>query len=92
MILAPHQNRILLICAFRYALGRMSYVVDEIATLIEKNKDWISEGDKELYIKEIDRAIESGRAGMDMDVERWKKVKETLSNAIPIQTKVHKRS
>ena len=78
MVIAPHQNRLLLICAFRYALGRMTYVVDEIATLIEQNKDWISEGDKRLFIKEIQTAIDDGVAGMSMDVRRWTKVKEAL--------------
>lgn len=65
---------ILLFCAFRYALGRSTYVVGTIADIIGSNWDQIVPVQREMYKREIREAIDRGRAGMDMDVKAWEKI------------------
>lgn len=64
----------ILFLAFRYCLGRRTYVVhDMVETLIDKWEQ-LSDRYKFLIQKEIKQAIEDDMAGMDMDVAEWKKV------------------
>lgn len=60
-------------CAFRYALGRMTYVVDSVASEIERQVSEISSKTLSRMSREIDEAISGKNAGMDMDVDRWLK-------------------
>lgn len=61
----------ILFMAFRYALGRMTYVVNEVAdTLVDKWEE-ISPRYQKLIHKEIKQAIADKNAGMEMDVEQW---------------------
>lgn len=62
---------ITIVCAFRYALGRMTYVVDSVASEIELNIERISTKSLHLIRKEIETALKENHAGMQMDVERW---------------------
>ncbi len=63
---------ILLFCAFRYALGRMTYIVSTAVELICKYIDALHPHTKLLMIKEITTAIAKGEAGWDCDVQEWK--------------------
>jgi hypothetical protein len=65
---------ILLFCAFRYALGRRSYVVKTICDIIKDNWDQIAPVDREKYKKEIRAAIDSECAGSKWDVYEWEKI------------------
>lgn len=58
-------------CAFRYALGRSTYVVSSVASEIEENVERISIKTRHRMIAEIEEAITNKTAGMQMDVERW---------------------
>lgn len=58
-------------CAFRYALGRMTYIVGDVCDILRKNVDKIDPYNRELMIKEINKAIKDGHAGMDGDVQKW---------------------
>jgi len=61
----------LIICAFRYALGRRTYVVEEVCDLILYCKEDLS---KWMLVKiqaEIAFAIDRGEAGMRMDEKAW---------------------
>jgi hypothetical protein len=69
-------------CAFRYALGRMTYVVDSVASEIERNIDSISLKTRRRLISEIDEAIEENHAGMQCDVERWQKCRAIIEQSI----------
>lgn len=71
----------ILIWAFRYALGRSTYAVSDVATTLISNRDVLSPGDKELIVREIEEAIQNGQAGMDMDVREWELVKDALTPA-----------
>lgn len=68
-----------LISAFRYAIGRKSYVTDEISRAITANVANMSREDKQLIVNEITDAIENDEAGMAMDVETWVNVKIQLT-------------
>ena len=60
--------------AFRYALGRKTYAVSTVSTALIDNWHLISNKTKEIIIDEINKAIEKGDAGMEMDVKQWKAV------------------
>lgn len=66
------------ISAFRYALGRKSYITRLTADEIKNNVGLLSERDRELIYNEIEDAISSGSAGMDCDVEIWRGLQEAL--------------
>lgn len=68
----------ILFYAFRYALGRMTYAVNEVATEIIRHADKLHENIKGLMIREIEEAIAKGQAGMAMDVNRWEEVLDAL--------------
>ncbi len=70
----------LLVYSFRYALGRMTYAVNDVASAIIKHKDVLHPHTKELIKKEIRAAVECGDAGMEMDVEEWSNVYAELTN------------
>lgn len=74
-------NEDILFYAFRYALGRMTYAVHDVASEIIRNEASISPRTRALMIQEIGEAIEKGNAGMDMDVREWQRVADTLKQA-----------
>lgn len=70
----------LLVYSFRYALGRMTYAVSDVALAIIQNKHVLHPYTKALIRKEIAVAIEIGEAGMEMDVEEWSNVYAELTD------------
>ena len=68
----------LLFCSFRYALGRSTYITSVVSELIRDYKSALEDNTVRLIQKEIDSAIAHKRAGMDMDVQEWKKLSEEL--------------
>ena len=63
---------ILLFCAFRYALGRQTYVVSTVADIIKANWDHMPQSRRNMFRKEIEEAIEKGYAGsVNIDVPDW---------------------
>lgn len=69
-------------CAFRYALGRMTYVVDSVASEIERQIEDISTKTLVRFRQEITEAIVASRAGMQMDVERWSKCRIAINDEL----------
>jgi hypothetical protein len=68
---------ILLFCAFRYALGRQTYVVGSIAKILRDNWSGLSKDRRVFYKKEIREAVEMGFAGSPViDVPEWKSILE----------------
>ena len=65
---------IVLLCAFRYALGRSTYVVCDIVCEIEDNWDDIPIHTKNLIQSEIKFAIDENRAGMECDRIAWQRI------------------
>lgn len=60
--------------AFRYALGRKTYAAFETAQYIQVHWEEFSKKTQKIIYKEIEEAIELGRAGMEMDELQWKKI------------------
>jgi len=62
--------------AFRYALGRKTYAVGIIVDEIIDRWETLDDVDRTQYKKEIQEAINAGRAGMDMDIIEWERILE----------------
>lgn len=75
------KDQCLLICAFRYCLGRCSYVVSDMADHLLNVWDTIIPAYQELIKREIKDAIDRGMAGMDMDVETWQNLLDCVESA-----------
>ncbi len=67
-------NEQILFMAFRYALGRMTYVVGEVSDTIIRKWPEISPKYRKLIQSEICEAIDSERAGWEMDVKAWERI------------------
>ena len=67
-----------LLCAFDYAVGRMTYVVSEVTADIIDAAPKLSDKAKAYMIKEIDRRDSVNALGMSVDREGWYKVREAL--------------
>ena len=70
--------RDMLIYATRYVLGRSTYAVSTMAVIIKDNAQNISKSDLELFIREINEAIDMNMCGMEMDCRTWKHLAEWL--------------
>lgn len=66
----------LLFYSFRYALGRRTYVVSDVAQKLIHYSYALRDDTIECIKKEIKLALEKGQAGMDE--EEWKKVLEEI--------------
>lgn len=69
-----------LICTFRYSLGRMTYVVADCVELLLFYWPKLSSTTKDLIIKEIKYAQERNDLGMRMDAEQWEKILNQYEN------------
>jgi len=72
----------LFFCSFRYALGRRTYIVHDVATLINDNKNLLTIQTKAKMVEEIYGSIAEGSAGMKMDVDIWQRLAELLEDDI----------
>ena len=63
-----------LICAFRYALGRRSYITGTIVDAVMEAWDELSIHDRLLIKHEIKEAIKAGTAGDNIDVRLWREI------------------
>jgi len=66
---------ILLFCAFRYALGRQTYVVGAICDILKANWGHMPQSRRDMFKKEIEEAVSKGWAGSELiDVPEWKSI------------------
>lgn len=75
-----HEINELMVCALRYSLGRMTYIIDSIAHILITNKHELTECAKDVICRDIRRAVDQNECGMEMDKEAWLKVLEELKN------------
>jgi len=74
---------ILLFCAFRYALGRQTYVVGTIADIIKANWAHMPQSRRNMFRKEIEEAIEKGYAGsVNIDVPEWMSILHMIDGEV----------
>lgn len=74
MKIETDDDRLVLISAFRYALGRHSYIPSVVAGVLEQCWADLTGHDQRLIKREIAEAIERGHAGMNYDVATWRRV------------------
>lgn len=79
MIIQSDNDRLILWSAFRYALGRMTYIVDVVAGEIKRNAHRLDSLDKKKMCDEIEEAISRGEAGQNCDIAVWQSVVDALS-------------
>lgn len=70
--------QLLYIAAFRYALGRRTYIVPVVAANIRNAIDLLTDNTKALIVREIK---ECQYLGDDCDAEIWHELAEFLSEA-----------
>lgn len=66
------------IYAFRYALGRRTYVVSDMTEFLIRHKDSLSVNSKAVIRRDIKTAFERESYGMECDKHEWEKVLEAL--------------
>lgn len=74
MIIPEKDQRDVLIYAFRYTLGRRTYAPHTVISILKDNWSLLSDGDKNLYKREIKAAIEDNMAGDDCDIKAWESI------------------
>lgn len=72
--------RLLILSAFRYALGRMTYIVPVVANVIRESKDKLDSQAIDLIIQEIEDAEKRGGLGMECDIDVWLRLKKELED------------
>lgn len=60
-----------LLCAFDYALGRMTYVVGSVVSDITTNAELVSSKGRQYMIKKIHEKWQVNALGHDIDREQW---------------------
>lgn len=73
----------ILICAVRYALGRMTYIVDIVASYVANKRSELSENCIAIIIRDIEEEIEMchrlGKyCGMEVDERTWVNLLQVL--------------
>jgi len=71
MKINDEQFRDMLIYAFRYALGRATFASKDMSEIIWRNRDGLSNADRDLFCREIRDAIERDHAGHECDKKAW---------------------
>lgn len=68
-----------LLSAFRYALGRESYIVRPVADDIVANRTVLEPDHRKRIRQDIDNAIVNNVAGAAHDVDTWREVREAMA-------------
>jgi hypothetical protein len=61
----------LIVCSFRYALGRQTYMPSEVQRIAQGDGRVISTPMLKQFIEDIDSAYQIGRLGAACDVQGW---------------------
>ncbi len=78
---APHELEALLVYATRYALGRQTYAVDDVAGIIERTAPKLSARTRAVLSRDIAEAAARGALGADIDARRWRDALRALLDA-----------
>ncbi len=66
------QNHLMVLCAFRYCLGKQSYIASECIHWMCDWWDDLADLTRKRIIEETHEALESNRAGDICDQETWR--------------------
>lgn len=80
-MISPDEH--ILICAVRYALGRMSYIVEEVAQYVFFKRKTMSKECIDIIIRDIEEEMEryhlvGETLGMECDERTWKNLLKVL--------------
>ena len=75
-------DAIVLIAAFRYALGRATYIVPYVVDFILRNWDELDMSDRDLIAKEILEARSQNNIGPDCDRKEWDRILKTAEHPL----------
>ncbi|WP_435018428.1 hypothetical protein TA3x_000402 [Tundrisphaera sp. TA3] len=64
----------LLLCSFRYSLGRMTYITGDCADWLTRYWHLMPSAWKKQIHGDIEKAIERNEAGMTCDIASWRRV------------------
>ena len=73
-------EELIYLCAFRYALGRRSYIVDVVTNFLRKAN--LSSQAERLIIREINEAEKYNRLGDGIDAENWLKLRDKFEEQL----------
>ena len=80
-------EEMIIICAVRYALGRMSYVVDEVCKYVASKRDKLSRNCINVITRDIKEEMQryhdlGEKLGMECDERSWVKLLEVLERKV----------
>lgn len=64
----------IVLSAVRYALGRATYIVEETVRWLETNWSRLNSTTQVLIQRDVQRGLDEGHAGMDIDRLAWERV------------------
>lgn len=71
-----------LFCAFRYALGRRTYVVRDVCEAIKQNVNGIQRKLCDQMVQEISEAVNTYRVGDHIHAKRWLECRDILQRSL----------
>lgn len=79
--MATTTDAIILNCAFRYALGRSTYVVSVVVEQIHRVWDTLEDSQKMGFVREItEHKVKFGKLGHACDERDWNTIIERFEN------------
>lgn len=79
--LTRHEVDVLAVSAVRYALGRQTYIVSDVARLVADLD--MSEKMAVVIARDVDRALREGRAGAHCDRAEWASLRDLIVERWP---------
>lgn len=70
------RDNLMVIAAFRYCLGRRTYIVSDCVAWLIEIWPQLEDRDKRLIKKEVNEALIMNQAGDDCDKNEWIKIME----------------
>ena len=68
----------LLVCSVRYALGRRSYIVSDVCSIVKANRHRLAPLDRSVIIRDVREALVTSDAGDACDRRSWEELIESL--------------
>ena len=70
------RDNLMVIAAFRYCLGRRTYIVSDCVAWLKEIWPLLEDRDRRLIKKEVDESLAMNRAGDSCDKDEWIKIME----------------